>query len=119
MDSQMEDTHMNQRFQSLSPPIDPLLNNRSNMAGDNIRTHFDQVRNQYSVSKGPHGHAKRHLRRSHGNGSKLVYRSIEKPLHVYSSRPLEVVDVTDPQYRRDLKKLKKLQKLLAIQRQEE
>ena len=49
------------------------------------------------------------------HGGKLLYRSIEKPINVYS-RAMDVVDVTDPEYKRDLKKLKKLQKLLAIQK---
>jgi len=32
---------------------------------------------------------------------------------------MDVIDVTDPDYKRDAKKLKKLQKLLAIQRTHE
>lgn len=77
---------------------------------DTIRAHFDQVRNQYSVSK----EQPRMKKNARYRGGKALYRSIERPLNVYT-RAMEVVDVTDPDYKRDVKRLRKLQKLFLRQ----
>ena len=103
MDSQLEVTN-DQRMYSLSPNQDIMDPSGTHITADNIRAHFDQVRNQYNVSNDlPHKKKKT----SRYIGGKLLYRSIEKPINVYS-RPMDVIDVTDPEYKRDLKKLKKL-----------
>lgn len=75
---------------------------------DTIRAHFDQVRNQYSVSKGQ----KRLKKGARFQGAKPLYRSIERPLNVYT-RPMDVIDVTDATYRRDARRLRKLQRMYA------
>ena len=55
------------------------------LPADNIRAHFDQVRDQYSVTKDP-----RAKKGSRYKGGKMLYRSIEKPLNIYTC-PLQVV----------------------------
>ena len=77
--------------------------------GDNIRAHFDQVRDQYSVSKD-----QRAKKSSRFKGGKMLYRSIERPLNIYT-RPLQVVDVTDPAYKRETRLLRKFQKMYIRQ----
>lgn len=77
---------------------------------DTIRAHFAQVRSQYSVSK----EQPRIKKNARYRGGKALYRSIERPLNVYT-RGMDVIDVTDPEYKRDAKRLRQLQRMFLRQ----
>lgn len=49
MESHMEESR-NQKMYQMSPALESIDLSSTNRTKDNIRTHFDQVRNQYNVS---------------------------------------------------------------------
>lgn len=90
--------------------IGPIPEGTETSPKDTIRAHFAQVRNQYSVSK----EQPRIKKNARYRGGKALYRSIERPLNVYT-RAMEVIDVTDSDYKREVKRLRKLQKMFIRQ----
>lgn len=72
---------------------------------DAIRAHFEQVRGQYHLDRGGF-RANRPVKPTRYKGGKALYKSIEKPLSIYTHKQ-HVVDVTDPDYKRSLRLIKR------------